>query len=161
MDKLKENLYLLPFVLIGGILLWMKWYLLLGIYMAALLILSLFAILLATSFQGKYKYDYLIYLHPYISWFEERGYKIIKYIEPGSNNPGVELAVIDSDDQIYSTDGHIVIMLRWKSWSSKKTIIEIVMCNGQRYFYPIEQSEIMIKEHLDSLYAELHPNHLM
>lgn len=100
-------------------------------------------------------------MHPYISWFEERGYKIIKYIEPGSNNPGVELAVIDSDDQIYSTDGHIVIMLRWKSWSSKKTIIEIVMCNGQRYFYPIEQSEIMIKEHLDSLYAELHPNHLM
>lgn len=132
---------------------------LINIYIVALLILSLFVILIATSFQGKYKYDYLIYLNPYISWFEERGYKIIKYIDPGSNNPGVELAVIDNDDHIDSTDGHIVIMLRWKKLVIKKTIIEIIMCNGESYFYPIGQSEIMIKDNLDSLYVELHPNH--
>ena len=33
------------------------------------------------------------------------------------------------------------------------------MCNGESYFYPIGQSEIMIKDNLDSLYVELHPNH--
>lgn len=77
MDKLKENLYLLPFVLIGGILLWMKWYLLLGIYMAALLILSLFAILLATSFQGKYKYDYLYICIPISHGLKKEDIKLL------------------------------------------------------------------------------------
>lgn len=156
-ENLKIGLRFLPFLLIGAALLWWKSYMLFGLYIGGLLLLFFFVILTVRSYLGNFSYDYLMHLKHYISWFKEKGFTNIKYIEPGTNNPGVELAVIDKDGHINSTVGHIIIMLRWNSWSSKRTKIEIILSNGENQFFPVAQSETSIKEQLESLYGELFP----
>lgn len=151
--KIEDNVWWLILILIGAALFWLKLYIVLGIYIAAMLILFFVGLLLCSNTR-TYPYDYIFHLKPYISWFKDRGFNIIRYVDPGTKYPGVELAVIDNEGNIDKTAGRIAIMLKYKWWSSHRTKIEIILSNEEKLIFPVEQSKEKIKEQLDSNFGD-------
>lgn len=53
---------------------------------------------LESGFRNKFPLDYLMHLSTEIDFFNEKGYQLIEYIEPGSEHPGIVLQKENSPD---------------------------------------------------------------
>ena len=111
MKKLREILDWIPLFLFiaGGITfaIYLQNWILLGLIILDLIILGIFlfggfidlmAMGLESSLRNQFPLDYLMLLTTEVDFFNEKGFQIINYLDPGSEHPGILMRKENSPD---------------------------------------------------------------